>query len=194
MRCECGCGQEVNEGRRFVRGHHTRCMSDKTRKKISDAGLGRKLSEEHRRKIGERNKGKNLGNSGALGRKHTEADLKKMRGRKYSREALRKMSEAQRGEKGNNWQGGISSGKYCYKFNSSFKESVRDKFGRVCFICGTPENGRKLSVHHVNYDKSCLCSEIKCEFVPLCMSCHGKTSHNREYYENLILEKLEELN
>lgn len=26
-----------------------------------------------------------------------------------------------------------------------------------------------------------------CEFVPLCVSCHSKTNHNRQYYEDLIM-------
>lgn len=25
--CECGCGEEVTKGKRFIRGHHRRCLS-----------------------------------------------------------------------------------------------------------------------------------------------------------------------
>lgn len=94
------------------------------------------------------------------------------------------------------WLGGVSFEPYCTKFNKKFKESVRERFGRVCFICGKPEseNGRRLDVHHVNYDKNCLCNEIKCEFVPLCMSCHGKTNGKRDENEQFILNKLNEVN
>ena len=83
------------------------------------------------------------------------------------------------------WNGGASFGKYCFKFNEHFKESIREKFGRVCFLCGKTEkeNGKKLSVHHVSYDKNCMCDGIECKFVPLCSSCHTKTNFNRDLWE-----------
>jgi predicted DNA-binding protein YlxM (UPF0122 family) len=97
------------------------------------------------------------------------------------------------GEKNHSWRGGISFEPYCPKFNEAFKESIREKFDRVCFLCPTTEeeNSRKLSVHHVNYNKDCLCDDSECEFVPLCTSCHQKTNFNRDYWEETIMEKLE---
>lgn len=91
------------------------------------------------------------------------------------------------------WKGGISFEPYCHKFNKAFKETIREKFGRVCFLCPTTEeeNGRKLSVHHVNYNKDCLCDGSDCEFVPLCIRCHSKTNNSREHWEQTIMEKLE---
>ena len=88
------------------------------------------------------------------------------------------------------WRGGKSG--YCYKFNETFKESIREEFGRKCFICGKSEcdNGRKLSVHHTNYDRSCMCGSIECRFVPLCTRCHAKTNFNRFYWYSLIMCKL----
>ena len=96
------------------------------------------------------------------------------------------------GENSPLWKGGISFEPYCPKFNEAFKESIREKFGRVCFLCPTTEdeNGRKLDVHHVSYDKDCLCDDSDCEFVPLCIRCHSKTNHDREYWEQAIMEKL----
>ena len=81
------------------------------------------------------------------------------------------------------------------KFKPEFKERVRKFFGRVCVECGAPENGRKLDVHHVNFDKSSCCSDVKPLFVALCRSCHMKTNTNREHWEDrytqLINEKFE---
>jgi hypothetical protein len=96
------------------------------------------------------------------------------------------------GEDNPNWQGGISFGEYCPKFNEPFKEGIRNKFDRKCFICDKTEqdNGRKLCVHHVNYDKDCLCDGYKCMFVPLCMKCHAKTGHDRDLWERLITNVL----
>jgi uncharacterized protein (DUF983 family) len=103
------------------------------------------------------------------------------------------MGKGLSGENNHGWQGGISFEPYCPKFNEAFRESIREKFGRICFLCPTTEeeNGTKLSVHHVNYDKNCLCNDSDCEFVPLCMPCHLKTNFNREYWEEMIMEKLE---
>lgn len=92
------------------------------------------------------------------------------------------------------WKNGVSFEPYCPKFNNAFKESVREKHCRVCFLCPTTEeeNGKKLCVHHIDYNKDCLCDDSECEFVPLCNKCHTKTNFNRDYWENLIMEKLNE--
>jgi len=96
------------------------------------------------------------------------------------------------GENNPNWNGGSSFQPYCPKFNERFKESVREKFDRVCFLCQRTEkeNGKRLVVHHVNYNKDCLCDDSECEFVPLCVSCHVKTNHNRTHWENEIMKRL----
>ena len=99
-----------------------------------------------------------------------------------------------KGENHPNWQGGISFLPYCSKFNFSFKEYIRDKFGRVCFLCPTTEmeNGRRLSVHHVNYNKDCGCDDDEtCQFVPLCISCNSKVNFNCEIWEKKIKQKMQ---
>lgn len=161
-----------------------------TCEKLSVIAQGRIVTEETRNKLSV------AGN----GRFHTEETREKMRkskiGKPRSAETCEKIRKARigkyTGENNPAWQGGISFEPYCPKFNEEFKESIRERFGRVCFLCPTTEeeNGKKLSVHHVQYEKNCLCDDIKCEFVPLCESCHGKTNHNREHWEVLILEKL----
>jgi len=111
-----------------------------------------------------------------------------------SRECTGKwQSENRCGENSPAWRGGISFEPYCHEFNEAFKESIREKFGRVCFLCPTTEEGndRKLSIHHVSYNKDCLCDDSDCEFVPLCASCHSKTNFNREYWEQMIMNKLD---
>lgn len=94
------------------------------------------------------------------------------------------------GDKSSSWRGGHS--KYCHKFNEVFKESIREEFGRKCFICGESEkdNGRKLDVHHTNYAKMCMCNGMDCRFVPLCRICHIRTNYNRFYWYSSIMCKL----
>lgn len=102
---------------------------------------------------------------------------------------IRDKSENFSGSKNGNWKGGITEQKYCYKFNNSFKEYIRDKFNRTCYICGKTENelNKKLSVHHIDYNKSSICNGKEWAFVPLCASCHSKTNGNRWYWFNLLI-------
>lgn len=84
------------------------------------------------------------------------------------------------------WKGGISHGEYCPKFNEDLKNRVRLFFDNKCFLCGKPQSRgtRKLSVHHVNYDKNVCCNDKPALFVPLCTNCHMKTNHNRKEWED----------
>jgi transposase len=81
-----------------------------------------------------------------------------------------------RGANAAHWLGGKSFEPYCPKFNFEFKERVRAYFNHKCFLCGTEQNGIRLSVHHVDYDKNVCCNDITPLFVPLCLSCHMKTN------------------
>jgi hypothetical protein len=92
-----------------------------------------------------------------------------------------------KGSKNNNWRGGLSFGKYCYKFNEELKEYIRVKFNRKCYICGTEENGYKLSIHHVDYNKLQGCKGQQWVLIPLCRKCHSKTNGNRWYWFNRLI-------
>ncbi len=98
------------------------------------------------------------------------------------------------GENSPAWQGGKSFEPYCPRFNSELKESVREKFGRICLLCGKPEseNCKKLCVHHVDYDKGQGCNGKAWKLVPLCSVCHTKTNNDREFWEQKIMQLLEE--
>lgn len=98
------------------------------------------------------------------------------------------MSATRRGIAYNEWVDFAQTNMYCLLFNEKFREVVRDRFNRLCFLCGMSEeeNGQRLSVHHVNYDKDCLCNS-QCEFVALCRFCHGRTNNKHKYWEDLIM-------
>ena len=87
---------------------------------------------------------------------------------------------------------------YCELWCEELREYIRDKYNRVCYICGKTEEenlvkwDEKLSVHHVDYNKDCGCDDTECILVPLCKKCHGKTTFgDREMWENLIIKMLE---
>jgi hypothetical protein len=144
-------------------------VSEKTREKLSIFNTGKILSEDHCKKIGD-----------------------SKRGKKHSDKSRRKMSDSHKGERSYFWKGGISFEPYCNKFDKPFKERCRKFFGRICVECGKTEveNGKRLDVHHVNFDKSSCCSDATPLFVALCKSCHIKTNHNREYWEQHFTEMI----
>jgi hypothetical protein len=84
-----------------------------------------------------------------------------------------------KGEKNPHWRGGISFEPYCPKFNATLKESIRNKYNRICQKCYEPENGRKLDVHHINFDKQSGCFGKPWNLIPLHQKCHAWTTNNR---------------
>lgn len=112
----------------------------------------------------------------------TKPSLIKRGGGKYCSEYCAGLSKLNAGNP--NWRDGASFDKYCEKFNANFKKRVRAFFDCKCVECGSPENGKRHAVHHVNFRKdSCCDQEAPRLFVALCASCHSKTSYNRQYWE-----------
>lgn len=116
-------------------------------------------------------------------------------GKHHSNETKQKMSKSTKqfyidnpdkricGKDHPSWKGGSSFEPYCPKFNKEFRERVRAFFNYTCLLCGVPQNGRLLGVHHCNYNKNSCCDTSIPLFVPLCASCHTKTNHDREYWQ-----------
>jgi len=115
-------------------------------------------------------------------------------GNKQLQETIEKISNSMKGKycgsKSSNWQGGISYLPYCFKFNDYLKEAVRDRDSRLCQLCSKDEkqNGNKNTVHHIHYDKD----NCEPDLITLCNSCNAKVNYNRDYYENLFMNKLNE--
>ena len=80
-----------------------------------------------------------------------------------------------------NWKGGKSFEPYPLGWNKTHKEQIRFRDGYKCQICGCSEveNIRKLSVHHIDYDKNNI--ELN-NLISICIKCHSKTNFNREYW------------
>lgn len=150
--------------------------------------LGVKASESTKAKL----RLLKAGNQNMKGHKHSEETKAKMRasalGRKASDETKAKIGAywigRVSGKDNPAWKGGTSFGKYCPKFTSEFKERVRKFFDYSCANCGCSQEsaGRKLDVHHVNFNKDSCCDNTKPLFVPLCRSCHSKTRHDETHF------------
>jgi len=106
--CECGCGQVVKEGNRFISGSHVlrvnrgsrkgAHLSAKTKMKISESLKGKHPPEEARRRMGEAHKGI------PFSEEHRRKISLALRGIKRTDETKRKYSKAKKG-KNHPWYG-----------------------------------------------------------------------------------------
>lgn len=124
-------------------------VSEEIKKKMSLAKFGIKHTEEHKRKISESNKGLNSK------------------------------------EKNGNWQGGKSFESYTTDWTETLKRAIRERDGYVCKICKKTQieeletYGKKLTVHHIDYNKkNCNPDNL----VVLCTICHLRTNIDRSYW------------
>lgn len=162
---------------RFVKGCKIKLgshFSQETKQIMREKKLGITLSEEHKRKIGESMKGRNI-----------TWNLK--------------MSESQRGEKSHNWKGGRIRLKELIRKTFKYREWVarcltRDLFR--CQYCGT--NTNKLNVHHIK-PFSVMIEQNKITSVDEALACkelwnikNGLTlckKHHREIHKQKSEEK-----
>ena len=103
-------------------------------------------------------------------------------GRKHSDECRHKQSITKKGPLNPNWRNGARQERYCFKFNFQLKERIREDFGRHCLLCGAPENGRRLDIHHTDFNKMQGCGSRTWSLVPLCNHCHGRIERNVGWY------------
>ncbi len=92
-----------------------------------------------------------------------------------------------------NWLGGISRLPYSFEFNYRLKSIIRKRDNYTCQNCSKTEKeellvlGRKLSVHHIDYDKQ-NCKEEN--LTTLCNSCNLKVNSNRSKWTKHFKKKL----
>lgn len=87
-----------------------------------------------------------------------------------------------------NWNGGSSFEPYGLEFNKEVRDKVKSLYDNKCAVCGKNNNGDKHT-HHIDYDKN---NNAIYNLILLCNSCHSRTNHNREYWEeelNCIVRK-----
>ena len=167
------------------KGTKTGPRSKEVREKISQGMIGkntwmkgRKLSEETKEKIA-----LNGFHYGMKGKHHTEEAKIKIgefnKDKFVSQETRDKIRLNNSGENSHFWKGGVSFEPYPLGWTKIFKEQIRARDNYTCqnLHCGVPEVecGRKLDVHHVDYNKSNL---DRSNLISLCKSCHSKTQQD----------------
>jgi len=118
-----------------------------------------------------------------LGRKHTNETKKKwseLKKGKIPKNILMGYGFG-KGIKNPNWNNGSSFEPYGLEFNEDLKEVIRNRDRRKCQICGKTEleNRKKLPIHHIDYNKK---NNDPKNLISVCKSCHGKTNRNRDYW------------
>ena len=102
-------------------------------------------------------------------------------------------SETMRGENNPAWKGGASLEPYGEGFTERLKESIRERDGFKCQLCGMTQEqcieefDCTLDVHHIDY---CKTNHSPNNLISLCHSCHPTTNGNRDHYESLFKEML----
>lgn len=172
--CQCDCGntticqsnnlvcKTTNSCGCLIIDH---CKSDKMREIVHNTMYGVPKSSNHKDKLSKILKGRSVSEP--------------------YRTILVNRMKSQCGENNPNWKGGKSFEPYCKKFNENIKENIRNKFKRKCFICGKTEDFKKLDVHHIDYNKGQGCG-YSWSLIPLCHTCHTRTTNSRHYYFNLL--------
>jgi hypothetical protein len=87
------------------------------------------------------------------------------------------------------WKGGKSFEPYPSTFTRQLKLKIRTRDGFRCQLCGVLEQNyfQKLSVNHIDYDKS-NCEESN--LITLCRSCNARVNFDRPYWSKHFKEKM----
>lgn len=114
--------------------------------------MKKKLSEEHKRKIGEANKG----NTAWLGKHHSDETKEKLKNIMYEQREMRR---------------------YGYSHHT-YRKIVFEELGLdpVCEFCGAVKG---ICIHHEDKDKTNNC---RGNVIVLCRSCHAMLHTNRGDY------------
>ena len=85
------------------------------------------------------------------------------------------------GKKCHFWVHGKSYEPYSKLFDRQLKEKVRVRDNFICQLCKIPELecSKRLHIHHIEYNKkNCDINNL----ISLCNNCHSKTLTNREFW------------
>jgi len=212
-KCLCGCEELIKIKRchfwtsipRYIQGHSSKANKEQIRETVLNyfkTKKGKLQAKQHGIFLKEyrkthiinkpkRTKEQNKRHSEILKEKYKNGELAPWNKNKigvYSDETLEKMALAKLGKMGklsSNWQGGKSFELYSLVWNEKYREQIRYRYKYTCQLCGCSEiaNGRKLDVHHIDYNKQ-NCKESN--LISLCRMCHPKTNYNRRYWEDLF--------
>ncbi len=134
------------------------------------------------------------GNNPFYGKKHSteykeQASKSRAGQRSYNQEQYEKLCEkTPRGANHPNWGGGPALGCYPSGWTKKLKNKIKERDDYTCLICN--ERGKKLCIHHIDYDKNNL---KESNLATTCKSCHTKTNYNRQSWQAFFFERIGEI-
>ena len=183
----------------------TKLLLSKLNKGANNPNYGVKASEETKLKMSKSRKGER---HPLFGKKHSVESIKKMsKSRKcvvYTPEWRKNLSKARIGSKNpfygkkhtkevrcklalykgpfsSGWKGGVSKEPYCTNWDRYLKEYIKERDGYKCMnpiCCGKV---KRLSVHHIDYNKkNCGPGNL----ITLCASCNSRANKDRVWHES----------
>ena len=153
-------------------------FTEEHKEKIRQSNIGKKRSEETKRKLSESHKAPR---PYRLGITHTDETKKKISDTLKKNPVRYWLGKKKYDDitKCNFWKGGISYEKYTVDWKDTLKISIRERDHYQCQICGKNQGDTSHPVHHIDYNKK-NCSPDN--LITLCRSCHAKTNFKREYW------------
>lgn len=86
------------------------------------------------------------------------------------------------GEKNYNWKGGISFEPYCANWDVDLKEYIKERDNYICQNPDCWETSKRLSIHHIDYNKKNCSSD---NLITICNSCNSRANYDRDHHKNL---------
>ncbi len=164
--------------------------------KISNALIGKKQSEEHRKKNSEGHKGISSGNKGKKASLETKKKNSISHINYYKKHPeMIKHLKSFTGEKASNWQGGKSFEPYPKNFNYTLKNKIRKRDNYKCKHCNISQKklimkdrfgkliNYSLDAHHIDRNKE---NNKENNLISLCHKCHSKLHFNKKEVINNV--------
>ena len=199
-------GQHSSPATEFKKGYK---FSNEVERQRIESLTGREFSQKHKDNISKGKMGHPVSEESIEKMKQAHKDylanhIHPMKGKQFNKEARKNMSRGQKllyasgysnlciGKKGEGnpaWKNGLSREPYPLEWRETLKESIRQRDGYQCQLCGCSqvENIQRLSIHHIDYNKKNLNLN---NLISLCKKCHSKVNFNREEWEKFFKEAI----
>lgn len=187
-------GKPSSSNTKFKKGHVPWCkgkkFTDEHRKNISIGHKGQKPSDKQIKMARQRWSG--IGNPNYGKPMNPDLKLKLInihKTRKRSLEEVKKRSDAQKGEKGSNWKGGITPKQKSVRNSVEYKtwrKAVFERDNYTCQNCGA----RGVIIHADHIKSFAHYPELRFELSngrTLCIDCHEKTDNYKRKADNPLL-------
>jgi len=111
------------------------------------------------------------------------------RGYWFGRQLPSSSIEKLMGERNPAWRNGLSTLPYPLAFTRQVKERIRIRDGYKCQLCGKHQSQlpQKLSIHHIDYDKSNLRDS---NLISLCRGDNSRVNTNRDFWQNFFRQRV----